>query len=54
MTCAPLQGAMRRGYHVGALQSTAMGRPVYQRIGFQENCLLSKYAWQPPAPTLDI
>lgn len=36
MTQMPLLEAKEMGYHVGILQASAMGYPVYKRIGFQE------------------
>lgn len=35
-TAEPLRRALGRGYRVGILQASQAGRPVYQRIGFQE------------------
>lgn len=34
MTVAPLLRARDMGFHVGVLQSSSLGRPVYERIGF--------------------
>lgn len=36
MTRMPLLEAKEMGYHVGVLQASAMGLPVYERLGFQE------------------
>ncbi len=36
MTIAALREGKERGYRVGALQGTAMGVPVYRRLGFRE------------------
>ncbi len=36
MTRLPLLEAKEMGYHVGILQASAMGYPVYERLGFQE------------------
>lgn len=35
VTAEPLRRAAKLGYRAGILQSTAMGLPVYQRIGFE-------------------
>jgi GNAT superfamily N-acetyltransferase len=49
MTAFPLLEARARGYRVGVLQATAMGLPVYRRLGFRALCDYRCYA-QPPAP----
>ena len=36
MTVAALREGRDRGYHIGALQGTEMGVPVYRRLGFRE------------------
>lgn len=36
MSRMPLHEAMEMGYHVGVLQASAMGYPVYEKLGFQE------------------
>jgi GNAT superfamily N-acetyltransferase len=43
-----LEDAQKLGYRVGILQASAMGKNVYQRIGFQECCPIEIYLWQPP------
>ena len=43
-----LEDAKKLGYRVGILQSSAMGKNVYQRISFQECCPIGIYLWQPP------
>jgi len=43
-----LEDAKKLGYRVGILQASAMGKNVYQRMGFQECCPLEIYLWQPP------
>jgi ribosomal protein S18 acetylase RimI-like enzyme len=35
LTRAALLAGMRRGYHVGILQASAMGQPIYERQGFR-------------------
>jgi GNAT superfamily N-acetyltransferase len=36
LTCVPLTEARALGYRVGVLQSSEMGYPIYQRLGFQK------------------
>ena len=38
LTCTPLIEARALGYRVGVLQSSEMGYPNYQRLGFQKMC----------------
>lgn len=47
LTLAALREARRRGYRVGTLQSTPMGRSVYQGLGFRELAPCECYIWQP-------
>ncbi len=35
LTAIPLLAARDLGYHIGVLQASKMGQPVYERIGFQ-------------------
>ena len=46
VTLYPLLAARSAGYHVGILQASDMGYPVYQRLGFQEVCRMNHYYWQ--------
>ncbi|HEY3992934.1 MAG TPA: GNAT family N-acetyltransferase [Ktedonobacteraceae bacterium] len=43
MTVAALRDAQQFGYRVGVLTASAMGYPVYQRLGFQEYCRIELY-----------
>jgi GNAT superfamily N-acetyltransferase len=43
MTVRPLLEARQMGYHVGILQASPMGYPVYQKIGFQNVCEYKLY-----------
>lgn len=42
-----LEDAQKRGYQVAILQSSDLGKSVYQRIGFQECCPIEIYSWEP-------
>jgi GNAT superfamily N-acetyltransferase len=46
MTRIPLLAARQQGYHIGTLQASAMGRPVYQRMGFHDVCGFNLYFMQ--------
>ena len=43
-----LEDAQKLGYQVAILQASAMGKNIYQRIGFQECCPVELYSWQLP------
>jgi GNAT superfamily N-acetyltransferase len=47
VTLAALAAARDAGYHVGVLQSSPMGFPVYTRLGFREVCRIQSYVWEP-------
>jgi len=48
-TLAPLRRARELGYRIGVLQASALGTGVYARLGFQQVCSFSLYAWEPPS-----
>jgi ribosomal protein S18 acetylase RimI-like enzyme len=45
MTVRPLELARARGYHLGVLQSSQMGYPLYRRLGFEDYCRIAIYLW---------
>lgn len=47
VTLAPLLDARNEGYHLGVLQDTEMGYPVYARLGFTERFRYRNYVWRP-------
>lgn len=53
ITLAPLLDARAAGYRVGILQSSEMGYSIYERLGFEENCKLVRYFWQPEPESRD-
>ena len=46
LTRYPLIQARSKGYKIGILQSSGMGRGVYRSLGFQEYCEIVSYRWQ--------
>jgi len=46
MTLIPLRDAKRRGYSVGVLHSSPVGKFVYEKLGFVEKCKM--YAFRNP------
>ncbi len=47
MTQRPVRVAEEQGLRIGVLHASAMGRPVYERLGFREYCRLEIYLWEP-------
>jgi GNAT superfamily N-acetyltransferase len=47
ITVAALCDAHALGYRIGVLQASAMGAPIYQRVGFAEHFRYREYHWQP-------
>lgn len=45
ITLAPLLHAREQGYRIGTLQATAMGQPIYRRLGFEHIAPFTLYAW---------
>ena len=43
MTLTALQEARRLGYEIAFLQPSKMGRPIYERLGFEERCACPGY-----------
>jgi ribosomal protein S18 acetylase RimI-like enzyme len=53
MTVRPLEMARARGYHLGVLQSSQMGYPLYRRLGFEDYCRIAIYMWPGEAVSAD-
>lgn len=45
ITQKPLLEAREMGYHVGILQASKLGKPVYLRLGFKEYSHIGSYSW---------
>jgi len=47
LTAEPMLIAKDLGYDFAVLQSSKMGLPVYERLGFREYCKIRAYCWSP-------
>ena len=48
VTAALVNLGVGRGCTQAVLQSSDLGRPVYERLGFEEVCPVPQYVWHPP------
>lgn len=47
MTLLLMGVAKERGFRTGVLHASAMGLPIYEKLGFKEYCRLAVYLYQP-------
>ncbi len=47
ITLEPMLEAKKKGFDFVVLQSSKMGLPVYEKIGFKEYCRIKAYSWSP-------
>jgi GNAT superfamily N-acetyltransferase len=49
VTATLMNHGRERGCVHAILHASAMGRPVYERLGFEQVCTVPQYVWQPPS-----
>jgi GNAT superfamily N-acetyltransferase len=49
VTAALMELARSHAHDTAVLHASALGRPVYERLGFVEVCQVPQYLWLPPA-----
>ena len=53
VTAGLLNLARQRGATHAVLHSSQMGRPVFERLGFEQVCVTPQFVWMPPAESLE-
>ena len=48
VTAALMDAGRRRGATHAVLHASEQGRPVYERLGFEEVCVVPQFVWMPP------